>query len=408
MAHLLSRSLSQLFSQPERWYCGLCIGLALGLLWQRIDPLSVTAAGMVVSSGVVMLVHRFWGRISAIGLLVLFALVAVVVNLQQGFSVAYAVGGVIAAGMAWGLWPRSWPEPENREDDEKESSTESVSLVLLLSEARFLDAHLVRQAAEAAFGEEFGDEDDDNYECFVVGHAPTLLVKYHHTILAVQSLDRTFVEDPSKMPQQFGDELRRAFAGHTAWISVEVVSSDDEEEVGSLYQTVARMLSSLYDTDALVIFCPGTGQLALCDTLTESRLRSEDPLGEIFSDSTPGHKMISPDDPRLEAATAEALRRWPEFVEAFGRRKPGAENFVVKTQMIDGPRREDMWVTVKKIEDETIIGELDDEPMRVRNIRFGDSIEIRLGDLKDWAIVGGEKKLRGGFTLRLPSRGRTA
>ncbi len=404
--HLPAR-LRRAFHRPQEWYTAFCLALAAGLLWKDLSPLTVTAAALTLTSGVAMIASRFWGHISAVALLVLLALGSLVVCFQYDGGWLYLLVSLLAAGGAYLWWPTRWRPTAEEEFGSSADDNRGYSLVLLLGEPRTLDADELRDAAERAFHEEFGDDEDDNFECFVVGQPPMLLVKHHATILAVRSLDRVYVNDPEDVPPEFDPDLHRSAAGHKAWLRVDLVSPE-HDELDDPYREIAQLLAALYDDDALVVFCPTTGQAALCDALTPTKLESDAPLSALFDEATARNRAIGADDPRMVSAMDEARRRWPEFVDAFGRREPGVENFVVKTLWTDGPRREDLWVSVTKIDGESIHGELDDEPLLVRNVRVGERVRVTLGDLKDWAIVGAEKRLKGGFTLRVAGKKRSS
>jgi uncharacterized protein YegJ (DUF2314 family) len=102
----------------------------------------------------------------------------------------------------------------------------------------------------------------------------------------------------------------------------------------------------------------------------------------------------------MEVAVAEARRRWPEFVEAFTRPRPGQKSFAVKAPVRDGDELEFAWIQVSRLDGDVIEGILDNEPVRLRNVKIGDTLRVTVGDLNDWIFVDGES-LIGGFTLRI-------
>lgn len=125
----------------------------------------------------------------------------------------------------------------------------------------------------------------------------------------------------------------------------------------------------------------------------------------------PGVALIPDDDPRLLAASAEANRRFSEFLSALEHRKPG-DTFAVKVPFTDDYGREFMWVSVSIVSETHIIGRLDNQPAYVRAVKAGQRVRVPRKGLNDWLFVcGGE--MHGGFTLnvvrdRIDDRGGSA
>ena len=103
-------------------------------------------------------------------------------------------------------------------------------------------------------------------------------------------------------------------------------------------------------------------------------------------------------DPRIVAATAEARRRWPEFVTAF--EHPGArKGFAVKHAFPtrDGSK-EHMWVNLTAIQGNQIKGTLDDQPLGDIGLKENDPVTLTLADVEDWVYTDGGR-LVGGFSV---------
>ena len=113
---------------------------------------------------------------------------------------------------------------------------------------------------------------------------------------------------------------------------------------------------------------------------------------------------VSDNDPRMAAAEKTARERWPEFVEAFQKKKESdSEKFIVKAEFTEGTRSEFMWVTVIKIEDHSIHGILTNDPHELVDVFRGAKVEIPLERLNDWIYPGGDGTPMGGFTLDILS-----
>ena len=82
-----------------------------------------------------------------------------------------------------------------------------------------------------------------------------------------------------------------------------------------------------------------------------------DPVAAITEPTNVPVIPIDDDDPRMLAAAAEAHRRWPEFLEAFGKRKDG-QSFSVKGPVSRGNNTEFIWISVIAVDGEFIRGNL--------------------------------------------------
>ena len=93
------------------------------------------------------------------------------------------------------------------------------------------------------------------------------------------------------------------------------------------------------------------------------------------------------DDPRLAAATAEARRRWPEFVAAF--QHPNGKNaFAVKHAFpLKRGSVEHMWVEVTSINGNQVQGKLLDQPYGDIGLKEGDPVTLTPDQIEDWIYM---------------------
>jgi uncharacterized protein YegJ (DUF2314 family) len=116
------------------------------------------------------------------------------------------------------------------------------------------------------------------------------------------------------------------------------------------------------------------------------------------------HKVSDPtiavpeNDPRVAAATVEAMAPWSEFTAAFESPKAG-DHFAIKTDFREGNQVEWMWITVEKIEGAHVTGVVDNEPSMVKNVSMGQRVTIDKGRVADWLIIERPKHLRGGYSI---------
>src|SRR5207245_368362 len=110
------------------------------------------------------------------------------------------------------------------------------------------------------------------------------------------------------------------------------------------------------------IYCPELGRCNEYAPAVLDALRNGQPLS-LFDEPTFAPVVeVSSDDPRMVAAVEEGRRRWPEFVAAFNARNSPEQMFAVKARFSDGKNEEFMWVAVRKLEGDSLTGELGNSP----------------------------------------------
>ncbi len=129
--------------------------------------------------------------------------------------------------------------------------------------------------------------------------------------------------------------------------------------------------------------------LAASLLLTGCDRRADDPVVRIDSDH-----------PRMVEATAEARRRWPEFVKAFNEQKPGRACAVKTAFTVKGGGTEHMWLQVQRIEGDSITGRLDNDPAQDVGHQLGDVITIKQDQVEDWLLADGPNNMTGAFTAK--------
>jgi uncharacterized protein YegJ (DUF2314 family) len=106
--------------------------------------------------------------------------------------------------------------------------------------------------------------------------------------------------------------------------------------------------------------------------------------------------ILAEDDPRLAAAVDEARRRWPEFVAALARRRPG-QTFAVKAPIREGSQVEFVWLSDVRLEGEQVSGRLDSDPGELKQCCRGDRLQVSPAEVVDWTFEDDEI-LHGCFT----------
>lgn len=287
--------------------------------------------------------------------------------------------------------------------DEEEPTP--ATLTLLLRESRYVDAHVVAQAASAAFGVEFQSlardevrEQELAERPTVFGEGPLFGVVQGDRVLLVHHQDSPAVgaeDDGVEGPDDA--RLRRAIDAHTAAISVQWVGQPEEPSEAEQYRILGKLLAEFVDVDCVAIYCPTDERLALVDGRLERQLRGADPRGVFQRRRPKAVYAAGRNDRKLKAAVDEARFRFDEFAKAFERRR-GDQLFAVKAPFSHRGVTEYMWVLVGAIENGVIYGTLDNEPVDLDRPRPGDRVRVRRELVNDWMFTDGGR-VQGNFTL---------
>ncbi len=104
-------------------------------------------------------------------------------------------------------------------------------------------------------------------------------------------------------------------------------------------------------------------------------------------------------DPELQAASKEALKGLPAFIQELQSPKPG-EGFAIKGAFKATGGLEYLWVRSPSFKNEVFTGTLDQQPIAVRGLNKGDSVTVRKADVYDW-LVKDESGIRGMLTEKV-------
>ncbi|MBX3387862.1 MAG: DUF2314 domain-containing protein [Phycisphaeraceae bacterium] len=108
--------------------------------------------------------------------------------------------------------------------------------------------------------------------------------------------------------------------------------------------------------------------------------------------------QASNDDPRMKSARDEALKRFSEFAAAFEKRKM-SDVFLVKTgfPVRNSSDHEYMWISVRRMQGDTISGKLESEPFNDVGLKPGDDVSTTRSAIHDWMYGTKGSKPIGGF-----------
>jgi uncharacterized protein YegJ (DUF2314 family) len=269
-------------------------------------------------------------------------------------------------------------------------------LVMLLRKPMGISTKFLEQMILAELGVDLRGDGPGRTE-FVVGDSPIFMAQFDGRIFQIMSMPGRYFEKEDSPELR----IRKALAEHQGWVSVTQMMEYPDAKPGDTYQYLGKMLSGFGICGAaLAIYWLNRQRIQLWHDDYVEILQGHDPLA-VFSAMPTGQEpvlAVDRNDPRFQAAVAEARRRWPEFVAAFARREPETP-FLIKAPFSDGDNRESMWLTVERIHEGTVTGRLQNEPVNVRGLERGQQVTVKLDIVEDWVYPEGGQLL-GGFTQK--------
>jgi len=306
---------------------------------------------------------------------------------------------------------RAHQKPTVREEPES-----LISLVYFLSAPREPKEETIRKCVASALDTDFQDN-DPSAEFFVLQFTPPqfedtpfqpvqhFMVRVPEGLFSVLVSHAPYITDPKAFAKDSirDKRLRSAVENHQAWLSVDLMDegNHDPETVSLSYSVIGKILAAMAGPDCLALYCPELQRCNEFDLSLIEILAGGSPL-KIFEEPTFEPIIeVSDNDPRMAAAVKKAIKRWPEFVEAFEDDLDNAEKFIIKAEFSENEISEYMWVTVTSMEDDVICGVLMNDPHELLDVHRGAEVEVSLKDLNDWLFPGPDDVPVGGFTLEV-------
>ncbi|MEO0548336.1 MAG: DUF2314 domain-containing protein [Pseudomonadota bacterium] len=108
-----------------------------------------------------------------------------------------------------------------------------------------------------------------------------------------------------------------------------------------------------------------------------------------------------PAETAMQTAVKEARETLPHILHQMKNPKDGQRSFTIKVALpTPEGSLEHIWVSELKRVDDTIIGNLSNEPFNLQgDLKKGDPVSFTRADVTDWGYLDGER-LRGHFTTR--------
>lgn len=406
-------TISETAKRDSLWaFCGAAA--CLWLAWKQPSIVAVAGTALFLAQGILLWRNHKAGPV--IALLVTAALPFLMIWLiaTRGFTGWRATFLLLSPLGVWAYWNSygallrgraGWDDPEDADDrddyDGEAPNKPMISIVLLQRRPKSLDPAILLESIRDAWDEHRKLGEDD---LFVAGEGPVLMVKSPQGMWMIHNHPAPYF-DPDHPARKIPElRLRKIVEEHTAWLAVDLLHAFESELPADLhYPFIFRLIRELADDDTLAIFRPETGEINVWTAEVSARLGSHDPLEEF---AKPVHSPVievSSEDPRMQAAVAEAQRRFPEFRERWAARADG-EGFLVKASIPKDGREgsEVIWIEVTGLEPEFIHGTLANQPVDIGDLNSGDAVEVPLGNLYDWVVAAkGMEEPLGLFTEKI-------
>ena len=99
-------------------------------------------------------------------------------------------------------------------------------------------------------------------------------------------------------------------------------------------------------------------------------------------------------------AIGKAKENLPAFLESLRQRQVNSYDFYIKSRYSDGKEAEHMWFIVDTLKKESLIGILDNVPLKLKNIKLNDKLEIKFSEIEDWVIYKGDSIVAGNYIAK--------
>lgn len=127
---------------------------------------------------------------------------------------------------------------------------------------------------------------------------------------------------------------------------------------------------------------------------------NETPPDVVKREGEPDVYYVAGEEERMNFAMEKARLTISYFKESLTRPKATQQSFSLKARIEDGEMTEHIWLSdVSYDEDKNFYGTVNNEPVDVTNVTFGQQIGIATEHVSDWMIIE-DGRLIGGYTIR--------
>ena len=276
------------------------------------------------------------------------------------------------------------------------------SLVFLLRSPRDISIQQLSRVVEEALGVTV-DPKDSHSITSTADTPPTFCIRADGFTFRVNNSTNPYIDPTENTPENIPNvRLQQMVREHVAWLSVDLLEAPAGATSDDIYRRLGYMIAALADSDCIGLCCPATKQLNLWHPGLIDHLQSNTPLRAVTELTEVPAVRVTANDADMEEASQKANSMWSVFVNAFEQRRSD-QTFAVKAPFTDEQETEYMWLIVTEINEETVTGTLDNEPVYLRNVDAGDILTVTLDQVNDWLYTDGNK-LIGGFTTEAITR----
>lgn len=108
-------------------------------------------------------------------------------------------------------------------------------------------------------------------------------------------------------------------------------------------------------------------------------------------------REVQVNDSTYNNAIKKAKQNLPLFVELLKDRELNKYDFYIKSRHTDGKEAEHMWFAIDDLKNKSVIGILDNIPLKLKNIKLNDKVEIQFSEIEDWVIYKGDSIVAGNY-----------
>lgn len=389
------------------WTAGptFLMGLALVILgivrWSTLPTSGIVVCfsiGMPLAvMGAALWCEQSWARIPGVALFGALALYFAWILTSSGWSWGTCGGLLFAMWMMHDVWKDFSPGSYDAEEEAAQAAVADrplISLVLLLRRPRHLDARILARYCSAAWGGSFTATEgelssmpESPNDGFVAGKPPLLIVAFKNRLHLVHNHNHAYFDNPASIGNATGDlRIRQLLGENRGWMAVDLICARDETvDPNEHYPRLALLIAELAGPDCQAIYQPDEGRFNHWDESLEAKLRQGD-LSAVFNENVRLPVIeVSDDDPRMQAAVAEARSRWSEFESAF--RAGSASHYSVKAPISVDDQTEFIWITVDAINNDEILGKLGNDPVNLGSLKMGTPVVVARSDVTDWVYI---------------------
>lgn len=288
--------------------------------------------------------------------------------------------------------------------DETDEDGPLLSVVLLQKKLPALSEKSVAASILKAWKQKISIGDDGNKDAtdFVVKGGPGFVIQCQDTFCMVILATKPYLEaEALKDVEEL--RTRKMLQEHKAWLSLDLMGDIREKpaaEQDAEMARVIRLAAEMVDKNTVGILLPSEKiVLPLTDDVLAA-MKGPDALKALRTSSNAAVVGAAGDDPQMLAATEEARRTWPEFVQAFRKKPENTESYAAKFPFDAPDQKEFMWVEVVAIKEDTIVGRLGNDPVWVKDLKLGDEVTMKVSELSDWMYFK-DGEIVGGYTVKV-------